>query len=172
MSNISLMIKAHYARYPAMQVQDLYKLLHQAAMGSEHAVHDGQTAHAWLRRELEEMGAGPDDPLFDPLSPDGQILRIHLRPYLRERRDPEKLLQAFILTTNDWHGSKENLKEYAAFAVQQAKEGIGSIRPAEIESFFDKMEAQGFPAIHHSEVYQRIYHPAYRVVARQFLEEK
>ena len=81
-------------------------------------------------------------------------------------------MQAFIHTANDWHGSKENLKEYVAFAVQQAKVGIGSILHTEIESFFDKMESQGFPAIHHSEVYQRIYRPAYRVVARQFLEEK
>jgi hypothetical protein len=165
-------LQDHAARYPAMQVQDLYKLLHQAAMGSEHAVHDEQAAHEWLVREMAEMGSGPDEPLLDPLFADGQFLRIHLRSYLRAGKNPEKLLQAFIHTANDWHGSTENLKEYAAAAAQQAQAGIGSIRREEIEAFFVKMEAQGFPAVHHSEVYLRLYRPAYRVVARQFLEEK
>lgn len=155
-----------------MKVQDLYKLLHQAALGSEHAVRDEQAAHNWLEHELEEMGAGPDDPLFDPISPDGQILRVHLRPYLQAGNDPEKLLQAFIQTANDWHGSLENLKEYGTVAAQLTQTGMKSIQPEEIKTFFAKMESQGFPAVHHSEVYRNLYRPAYRVVARQYLEDK
>ena len=160
------------ARYPQMQIVDLYKLLYQAALGSEHAVRDEQAVCDWLERELAEMGAGPDDPLFDPLSPDGQILRLHLRPYLRAGKNPDTLLQAFIRTANEWHGSPEKLKQYGATAAQVAQAGIGSIRREEIEAYFAKMEVQGFPAMHHSAVYKRLYRPAYRLVARQFLEEK
>ncbi|MCX6033484.1 MAG: hypothetical protein NTV38_00685 [Chloroflexi bacterium] len=166
------MIKVHLLRYPQMQVQDLYKLLHQAALGSEHAVRDEQAARDWLERELAEMGEGPDDPLMDPLSPDGQILRVHLRPYLWAGKNPETLLQAFIRTANEWHGSLDKLKAYGATAARLAQAGTGSIRREEIEAFFTKMEEQDFPAVHHSEVYGRLYRPAYRVVARQFLEEK
>jgi hypothetical protein len=155
-----------------MQVQDLYKLLHQAALGSEHAVRDEQAVRDWLERELAEMGAGPDDPLMDPLSPDGQILRVHLRPYLRVGKDPETLLQVFIRTANEWHASPEKLKEYGEAAARLEQAGTGSIRREAIEAFFGKMEEQDFPAVHHSEIYQRLYRPAYRVVARQFLEEK
>jgi hypothetical protein len=164
-----------------MQAADLYKLLHQAALGSEHAVRDEQVARDWLEHELAGMGDGPDDPLMDPLSPDGQILRVHLRPYLRAEKDPEILLQAFIRTANEWRGSPpragtgtttEKLKEYGAAARRLAQAGSGSIRREEIEAFFAKMEEQGFPAVHHSEVYKRLYRPAYRVIARQFLEEK
>jgi len=155
-----------------MQLQDLYKLLHQAALGSEHAVHDEQAARDWLERELVEMGDGPDDPLIDPLSPDGRILRIHLRPYLRAGKDPESLLQAFIQTANSWSGSWEKLKKYGAAAARLAQAGTGSIQREEMEAFFTKMEEQDFPAVHHSEVYQRLYRPAYRVVARPFFEEK
>ncbi|MDP2993553.1 MAG: hypothetical protein Q8N46_00355 [Anaerolineales bacterium] len=165
-------LTSHLTRYPAMQVQDVYKLLHQAALGSEHAFRDEQAARDWLEHELAEMGDGPDDPLMDPLSPDGQTLRVHLRPYLRAGKNPETLLRAFIQTANEWRGSPEKLKEYGAAAAQLAQTGTGSIRREGIEAFFSKMEEQDFPAVHHSEVYERLYRPAYRVVARQFMEEK
>lgn len=165
-------LTSHLTRYPAMHVQDVYKLLHQAALGSEHAFRDEQTARDWLEHELAEMGDGPDDPLMDPFPPDGQILRVHLRPYLRAGKNPETLLRAFFQTANEWRGSPEKLKVYGAGAARLAQAGIGSIRQEEIEAFFAKMEEQDFPAVHHSEIYERLYRPAYRVVARQFLEEK
>ena len=39
------------------------------------------------------------------------------------------------------------------------------------DAFYAKMEAQDLPAVHHSEVYKRLYRPAYRVIARQYMEE-
>ncbi len=165
-------LRDHLRRYPLMQAADLYKLLHQAALGSEHAVRDEQAARERLERELAEIGEGPDDSLMDPLSPDGQILRVHLRPYLRAGKNPETLLRAFIQTANEWRGSPKKLKENGAAAARLAQAGTGSIRREEIEAFFVKMEEQVFPAVHHSKDYQRLYRPAYRVVARQFLEEK
>jgi hypothetical protein len=55
-------------------------------------------------------------------------------------------------------------------AVRLAHTERWSIQPEEIEAFFEEMESQDFPAVHHSEIYQQYYHPAYRVVAMQFLE--
>jgi hypothetical protein len=164
-------LTSHYALTPDMLVQDVYKLLHQAAMGSEHAVHDEQATRDRLERELAEMGEGSDEPLLDPISPDRQILRVHLRPYLRAGKDVETLLRAFVRTATEWSGSPEKLKEYGAAAARLAQMGTGSIRREEIEAFFSKMEQQGFPAVHHSTKYERLYRPAYRVIARQFLED-
>ncbi|HEX7541440.1 MAG TPA: hypothetical protein VF352_04850 [Anaerolineales bacterium] len=172
MDTLYQILTSHLTHTPAMQVQDVYKLLHQAALGSEHAVRDEQAARDWLEGEMAEMGEGPDDPLMDPLSPDGHIVRVHLRPYLQAGKDPETLLQAFIRTANEWHASPERLKEYGAAAARLAQAGKGLILREEIEAFFAKMEERDFPAVHHSEVYERLYRPAYRVVARQFLEEK
>lgn len=165
-------LQDHLRRYPEMQTADLYKLLHQAALGSEHAVRDEQAARDGLEHELVEMGDGPDDPLVDPISPDGQILRVHLRPYYRAGKKSELLLQAFIQTANEWRGSPEKLKEDGAAAARLAVTGAGAIRQEEIEAYFANMEEQDFPAVHHSKVYERLYRPAYRVVARRFLEEK
>lgn len=168
MSNI---LTNHLERYPRMQAADVYKLLHQAAMGSEHAVKDIESARGWLERELAGMGAGPADPLLDPLPPEGCIVRVHLRPYIAAGKDPEALLRAFVRTANEWQGSTEKLKESGAAAAKLASTGAWEIRPEAIEAFFATMEAQSFPAVHHSETYARLYRPAYRVVAREFLEE-
>jgi hypothetical protein len=161
----------HFNRYPQMQMVDFYKLLHQAALGSEHAVQDEQEARDWFEREHAKMGNSPNDPMVDPISPDGQILRVHLRPYLCAGKDADTLLRAFIQTANEWQGSLDKLKEYAATAGGMTQPVASQFSPMEIRAYFAKMEAQGFPAVHHSKVYERLYHPAYRVIARQYLEE-
>jgi hypothetical protein len=170
MYSLEQILTNHFARTPAMQAQDVYKLLFQAALGSEHAVDDEKSVRVWLARELIEMGTDPDDPLLDPISPDGQILRVHLRPYLRSGKDLEILLQAFIRTGSEWRASTETLKAYGGQAAHLLQAGTGSIRPEDFEAYFADMEKQGFPAVHHSVEYTRLYRPAYRVVASQFLE--
>jgi len=87
-----------------MQIQDVYKLLHQAAMGSEHAVSNPESARGWLIRELAEMGEGVPEPLIDPISPDDEIVRVHMRPYVAAGYDPDLLLDAFIRTANEYRG--------------------------------------------------------------------
>ena len=62
-----------------MALADIYKLLHQAALGPGHAVRDPATASAALASEMPGLGEGPADPLVDPISPDGRLARIHLR---------------------------------------------------------------------------------------------
>jgi hypothetical protein len=171
LENLGKILARHFAHTPAMQLQDLYKLLHQAALGSTHAVRDERVARDSLERELACMGAGPVDPLIDTISPEGEILRIHLRPFMKLGKDPKKLLQAFVQTANHWQGSHERLKEYGLKAAQLAKVGSIPMQVEAVQSYFENMQAQGYPAMHHSETYQHLYHPAYRVVAKQYLEE-
>ena len=162
------LLRGQIARYPLMQPQDLYKLLHQAALGSEHAVRDAQAARDWLARELASLLPGPLDPLCDPLSPDGRILRLHLRPFLAQGGDPQTLLEAFIQTANQFHGSPQDLRLGWAAALQLARDGQLPFSPALLAEFFTPLEEQGFPALHHSLAYAQAYHPAYRVVAREY----
>jgi len=159
----------HAARHPLWGVEDVYKLIHQAAMGSEHAVIDETHARSWLARELKEMGCGPDEPHVDPISPDGEIVRIHLRPYIGLGLDVECLLAAFLRTAREYRGSTELLECGLVEASRLAHEGLGSLDPAQIDRFAAKVKATGFPAVHHSADYVARYRPAYRVVARAFL---
>ena len=71
---IERILRSHISHYPSMQIQDLYKLLHQAAIGSEHALANPESARNWLTRELAEMGEGILELLTDPISADGGAL--------------------------------------------------------------------------------------------------
>jgi hypothetical protein len=159
----------HARRYPRMQIADLYKLLHQAAMGSEHAVSDKEGVRAWLERELATMGPGAEEPLVDPISPGGEIVRVHLRPFVAAGYDPEGLLDAFLRTAREWQGSVERLRLYWAAAEQMVTLGQLRFAQEQIVDFGQHLASQGFPAAHHSAAYQQAYRPAYRVVVRACL---
>jgi hypothetical protein len=159
----AFMLRAHWERYPAMQLADVYKLIHQAALGSEHAVRDAESARHWLERELAAMGEASPEPLFDLLSAETGIARVHLRPYLATGWPPEALLTAFLGTAQQ-PGSKELLVSGWATACKLACQGQLAFTTKEMDEFFIPLQAQNFPAIHHSAIYAGLYHPAYRVV--------
>jgi len=160
---IKNVLHSHFSRYPAMQIQDVYKLIHQATTGSEHAVTDIESARNWLRRELAEMGEGPQEPLIDPISPEGIIARIHLRPFVIAGRDPDLLLDAFIRTANEFHGDGHLLDQFWRAAI-----AMGKFPAAEMGGFIRTMKEQNYPAVHHSPKYEKLYRPAYRVIALEF----
>ena len=163
---IESVLYSHLSRYPALQIQDLYKLLHQAAMGSEHALSDLESARNWLIRELAEMGEGLLEPLIDPISADGGIVRVHLRPYIAAGHDPDLLLDAFIRTANEYHGNAHLLEQFWQAAVNMAH-----FPTAKMDEFIRSMKAQNYSAVHHSSEYEKLYRPAYRVVALVFCSE-
>ncbi len=162
----------HSRRYPLWELDDAYKLIHQAAIGSEHAVGDEARARAWLVRELARLGPGPDEPLIDPISPDGAIVRVHLRPYARLGLESEQLLQAFLRTAREFRGSPGEVQRGLMSAARLAREERLAFREADVLAFVARMEAGGFPTMHHSAAFGAEYRPAYRVVARPFLPKR
>ena len=163
------LVQAQAARYPLMELQDVYKLIHQAAMGSEHAVSDTAAAYRWMEREIATLADGPDDPLLDPLTPDSQLVRVHLRPYLAGGGDPDALVRAFVETANTYPGSVERLRRYWRYAERSAEAGLLPFSPDAMTAFLAEQAEAGYPAVHHSARYEAAYAPAYRVVARQHL---
>lgn len=164
-------ILSHVSRYPLAQIEDLYKLAHQAALGSEHAVESIDTAMDWLTREIDEMGTAPEEPMLDPISGDGQILRIHLQPYITSGADPEILLNAFLQTANNFPGSTEKLSRYWMTTTRLAEEEAIQFTPDELRTYFTRMKSLNFPAVHHSPQYLDSYKPHYRVVAQNYLPD-
>jgi hypothetical protein len=162
------LIRAHLVRYPQMEPADLYKLLHQAALGSEHAVRDTSAAREWLESELATMGPGPAEPLVDSLRADGRVVRIHLRPFVAAGGDPEALLQAFIETGAE-RGDREDLRRAGEVAVCLARAKALPWPDSTVSALFAGLAAQGYPAVHHSAAFVEQYRPAYRVVAGKLL---
>ena len=116
LSSFHAILLNHAARDPAWQSRDVYKLAHQAALGSEHAVIDRERARGWLEEELAGLSGlehiPTDEPLIDPISVDGSIARVHLRPLVRLGLPAEPLLDAFLRTAEEYRGTFGTLEEY------------------------------------------------------------
>jgi hypothetical protein len=171
-----------------MQPADAYKLLHQATLGSEHAMPSRDMAEEWFTREIATLPAGPADPLVDTLGaggrfarinlrpflarggvPDsllrGRFARINLRPFLARGGVPDSLLNAFVRTAQEAARDTTQLA-CALDAVRQMTAAHET--PWAVDSvyrMFGEARAAGYPAVHHSDAFEAAYHPAYRVVA-------
>jgi hypothetical protein len=161
---ISDIISNQFERYPGMQPDDLYKLLYQGAMGCEHAIDDPAVIRKYLMHELQELSERHGEPLFEPISPDGDIVRVNLRPFIEMNMDIELLLQAFLATATKHKGDPSLLRSFLGYAFLAAKKKFIPLSPDSLADLFDELEALDFPAIHHSVEYERLYAPAYRVV--------
>lgn len=150
---------------------DVYKLLHQAAFGSEHAVSVPEAARRWLEQELSSLPPGPDEPLIDPICADRSVARVHLRPYLAGGFDPADLLAAFLRTAASPAWPSEILTADVDPDAAAAIDGALSLPGESLRSLLDRMRSSGFPPVHHSPPFVEAYRPAYRVVAARFLPE-
>ena len=117
------LIARHVARYPVMELPDLYKLLHQATMGSEHAVGDRAMFDDWMQRELAALGSGPAEPLVDSLGTSPRFVRVHLRPFIARHGNVDSLLSAFVATATTAAPDTAALQCALAAARQLARRG-------------------------------------------------
>jgi hypothetical protein len=168
---LNTIISHHLNRYPGLGVTDLYKLIYQAAMGSEHAVTDADQAERRLKSEVETMAPIPEDtPMTDPVSPDHRLVRVHLRPYLRRGGRLADLARAFIRTSRTFTPSIHSLSTYWGWTEAMAHRDDVAISAAQWVRFGKKQREANYPPVHHSAQYRRLYQPAYRVVLTDLLD--
>jgi hypothetical protein len=152
---------------PEMELRDLYKLLYQGRFGIGHLIASREGARDYLLEEMASLQNAAAEPLLESCSPDGRMVRVNLRPFLRHSLDPEKLLDAMMET------ARLTVPDSAAFrsdwdgAGALIKAGKLPFDPAEYARFTREMRERGFPPVHHSEGYSQACHPAYRVVLRK-----
>lgn len=172
LGDIHGLLKEQLARYPRMELQDCYKLLFQACLGSEHAVTDSAAAARWMNEEIARLGNGPTEPMIDPITPDGSLVRVHLRAWIQQGRDPQALVNAFVATGRGYTGSRAALADAWAQVVALAAEGTLPFAADDARQFGQRMADAGYPVAHHSKTFNALYHPAYRVVAKAYLPSK
>lgn len=159
---------------PEMRIEDAYKWLYHATLGGEHAVTSEDGPRLWLDREwttLELPMKGEKE--IVPLSPDGKVVRINLRPYKARGGDMEMLLWAFVLSAEKFKAEKSNfIKSW---------NGLRNRLPTNTHTYLTKKEwdrldkdnsQRGYSAIDHSLVYKSKYKPAYRVVFREMISTR
>jgi len=155
---------------PEMRIEDAYKWLFHATLGGEHAVTSEDGPRRWLDREWPMVS----DPIKDeqevvPLTSDGRLVRINLRPYKARNGDKEMLLWAFVLSAQKFKSDKNNfVREWNAFGARLEQRAWNRLTHSEWSRLDSTLRPKNFPAIDHSPEYEQRYRPTYRVVQREF----
>ena len=170
-SEYATILEEQYARYPAMQAEDWYKLVHQSVFGAGHAIQNVETAHDWLIREWEDLDTVSNEPVAEFLGPDSMYARVNLRPYKSAGGKFDQLFRAFLQTANPGTESGDGFERYWQSLRDAAKKRTITVSLDALDSLYSIMSAEGLPAIHHSERYSGLYDPAYRVVSYELLRE-
>jgi hypothetical protein len=169
MKFISNLTSQHIARYPNLELIDLYKLLHQSALGASHASAADDILEKEFNLEWDNLTGVHVEPAIDPISPDGKIARIHLRSYLSQDYSKDDLLMAFIRTANAHNGSQEKLKKFCNCVRDLSKAKQLPFNPEDTEAFLNDVENKDYPTLRHSNIFKKEYEPSYRIVHLDYL---
>ncbi len=161
------LIEAQLHLYPEMEIQDAYKLLHQAAMGNRHLGVSDSLIYNYLTEELNTIDASADEPMVEYITPDSSVVRLNLRPFKASGGSTDVLFSSMKATWDAVEPAPDLLTNYGKTLAAMA--GITPFNAGDIEQYFSEKEVEGFPAVHHSDRYQQHYAPAYRVLLREYL---
>jgi len=149
----------------ALEIADAYKWIHQATEGGEHAAPSRAEAEGWLTREWATLDAPvAGEPLVEPLGDSG-IVRLNLRPYRARGGDPAALVDAFLASAAEVRPDRERFSSaWHAFGDVLREGPIGRLTRAAWDALDADTAPRGYPAVHHSDPYERVHRPAYRVL--------
>ena len=148
-----------------IRIEDAYKWTYQATRGGEHAAPDAESAKKWLTDEWSVLTEKKAEPIWESLCPDGEIGRINLRPFKLRNGNPDDLIDAFLSSSREFRSEAKNfIDAWYELGRRLKKTPIGSINYAAWLELDARMKAKNYPAIHHSETYEKAHLPAYRVI--------
>jgi hypothetical protein len=168
--SVKQLIEHHQTLYARLHVQDVYKLLYQAAFGVEHLLTDSAHVSGYLLRELASVDAsGTDEALMERISLEDDVIRVNLRPFKALNLSADSLVQVMFLsareTTPDTAVFSRQWNEFSALA----RYGLLNV-PGDVELWDDRVERREIVPVHHSPEYSGAHRPAYRVVRRKLFE--
>ena len=154
---------------PELRVEDAYKWLFHATRGGEHAVENEFAVRKRLENEWATLGPPhPGEPLWVPLTADGRIGRLNLRPYRAQGGAPEPLHAAFLASAQAFDAAPARFRRaWCALGLELKKQPVGHLTADEWRRFDRDMRARDYPASHHSPEFEQARHPAYRVLTRE-----
>ncbi len=154
-------LKEHARAHPKMAPEDVFKFLYQGVFGCEHLLADPESV---IRRiQKEEKSLARRECRAEPLS--AFYCRVPLG-WLA----PKTLGSLFCRSANEGQkGTAAQLERELQRTEALVREGVFSFRPEEFEKARTEWAAQGYPALHHTPEFRKVYHPAYRVIGAEYL---
>ena len=155
----------HYQSYPNLQIQDLFKFLYQSAFGCEHFVSSTDTAIRLIEQEYHSL-CRKTATAIEPL--DGDYSRVPVS-YLGNGLSASTFGKLFVASAQPLQNGMASLLQKLSVAKQVVHEGLLPFSEKEFEKAIEEWKGQGYPSIHHSDLFRKSYCPAYRVISNKYL---
>lgn len=166
------LIQQHLSWYPLMEPRDIYKLLFQGVMGSEHMIPTRQEFIRRMYSEFERLQPDQHQRVLEPVRSDQLLFRLNLRAYKSQPVSIDQLFTALLESARLISGCTTELQTVWGVFVQLCEQGhISKFNISTIQRFTHWLEQMKFPAVHHSEIYRREYQPAYRLISAKFIPD-
>lgn len=162
-----LVLERHFELYPLMTPQDAVKLLYQSEFGCGHFAPSPEMAREMLNRECAGLKKDETHLKTEPIG--GGFVRVHLEPLVGDKSALNALATAFVRSAESPCGSMDGFKLRLDALKSMAEGGKTPFSALELAEFMAEYEKLGCPAVHHSEIYRKNYHPAYRVIKSELI---
>ena len=169
-SDVFKVVISHLNRYPLMEVQDVYTLIYQGAMGAAYFTADADGFEERLLQEFAKTAPDKTMTLWETIRPDGELVRVHLNA-LKARGGTAQALSTLSLWTNSiFVGDKEDLIDgWETFQRLCADKRLSKYSEEEISTFTGWVEENDYPSTRHTQTFREAYDPHYRLIRREFL---
>ncbi len=160
--------------YPLMEAEDVYKLIYQATLGpSWFFIGDKSEVEKGLFNEIRQMEPAIHDGEtdFELLCEARGLVRVNLRPYLLHGGKASELAHALCLTTQNYRGSRAELKASLDAAVDLLPDLALACDAKKYKELIGKMATANYRPGVHSEPYALAYRPAYRIILQEYLTD-
>ena len=152
--------------HPAMEPQDVMKMVYQASFGAEHLLEDAQAARNYLLQEMEQVPATTGIPLFEDISED--MCRVNLGVWKGKGLPADWLFRIFVLSAGERKNGEETFMKLLEEADVAAARGWLEFTYDKWQAYKEEYLKEGIRAVHHSDAYRKAERPAYRLAARCF----
>ena len=174
-------IDAQLREYPETRVQDVYKDFCQDNLGPGHLIPNPASARDYLLSELGEYRGDLDSARYlkpelryFPVGDRHNFVRVDLSVVLDGLVDEEALLDAFVRSANEGRiaSEKDWVRKWRKVEAVLKRDFPDIPGAAEDLAAIDSLIAGGNLILHHSEAFERAYHPHYRIVASDIFEKE
>lgn len=162
--NWHIILQEHLTKYPAMQLEDVYKLIFQATYGPAHLGKDRNAIHQALKTELDTL-IPKDEPLFEFISPDRRFVRLNLKSYKYHHGNLDSLVEIVYQSAQLHYYSMTELEKRWQLVGELINLEKLPFARTQYDSLSHSLIEKGYAPIHHSAIYSQTYQPAYRVIA-------
>ena len=180
-NSVRIGIENQLKEFPESRVQDIYKSFCQDNLGPEHLIPNPNAARNNLTTELDEYRQDLAEGLYAmptlryyPVGDEGNYVRVDLSVILDGLIGPEEYLDAFVRNANNgvkkshnewkkkWADVERCIRKYYA-DIPEAEKDLAAI---------DELVKADNLIIHHSDTFGDIYHPHYRIIAKDIFEKE